>query len=101
MPRGIQMSMKIVLSILLAGIIILDSEAQTVTGRVIDSESAETLIGANVVTTSGPTKLGTATSANGRFTLSRLGSGRYTIQVSYVGYRSQDIVVDVRGGWPT
>jgi iron complex outermembrane receptor protein len=96
MPRGIPMSMKIVLSILLAGIIILDSEAQTVTGRVIDSESAEALIGANVVTTSGPTKLGTATSADGRFTLPRLISGRYTLQVSYVGYRSQDIVVDVR-----
>jgi len=56
-----------------------------VTGKVVDKETGETLIGANVVYAPGK---GTITDPDGKFKLP-LEQGSYQLQVSYVGYESE------------
>jgi len=60
-------------------------------GKVVDEKGGE-LPGVTVVATHVPTgtKRGTATEADGRFTIPTLTSGGpYTVEVSYVGYKTQ------------
>lgn len=59
------------------------AQKQTVSGIVKDSISGETIIGANIVLYG--TTSGTSTDVNGNFSLS-LAKGKYTLQVSFVGY---------------
>jgi iron complex outermembrane receptor protein len=68
------------------------AQKQTVSGVVKDSLSGETIIGANVVING--TTSGTTTDINGNFSL-QLNKGKYTLQVSFVGYTPvlKDIVV--------
>lgn len=67
-------------------------QKQTVSGVVKDSFLGETVVGANVVIKG--TLTGVATDIEGKFTM-LLDPGKYTLQVSYVGYSpvSQDIEV--------
>lgn len=62
-----------------------------VTGKVIDSETGETLIGANILYAAGK---GTITNQQGKFELT-LDHGNYDLRVSYVGYESERRSVDV------
>ncbi|MDX2431319.1 MAG: TonB-dependent receptor [Bacteroides sp.] len=64
-----------------------------VTGKVIDKETGESLIGANVVY--GPGK-GTITNPEGKFELP-LDPGSYELQVSYVGYEAENRKIEVAG----
>jgi hypothetical protein len=68
------------------------AQKQIVSGVVKDSISGETIIGANVVING--TTTGTSTDVDGNFTL-QLNKGKYTLQVSFVGYTPvlRDIVV--------
>lgn len=59
---------------------------QTIRGKVIDRESNITLPFANVVVSNTNPKLGTTTDVDGNFKIENLPEGRYTLQVSYVGY---------------
>ncbi len=64
-----------------------------VTGKVIDKETGETLIGANVVYAPGK---GTITNPDGKFELP-LDPGSYELQVSYVGYEPENRKIEVGG----
>lgn len=59
------------------------AQKQPVSGVVKDSLTGETIIGANVVLQG--TTTGTSTDINGNFVL-QLTKGRYTLQVSFIGY---------------
>ncbi len=64
-------------------------ERGVITGRVIDSETGESLIGVNVVI-EGTTR-GAATDVEGRFTIQNVEPGRYTLVVSIVSYARKRI----------
>ncbi len=63
-------------------------------GAVTDAETKQPLVGANVILFA--TNLGAISDAQGKFTLPHLGYGKYTIQVSYVGYQTvkREIQID-------
>jgi len=67
------------------------SYAQTgkISGKVSDQKTGETLIGVTVKI-SGSTK-GTSTDIEGRYVIGSLTSGKYAIEVSYVGYATKNI----------
>lgn len=58
-------------------------------GKVIDKQTKEALIGANIIVEG--TTYGAATDVNGEFLISQVPAGTYTIQASYIGYQSQKI----------
>jgi TonB-dependent receptor len=60
-----------------------------ITGKIIDQKTSETLIGATV-SIEGTTK-GAATDVEGRYSLSGIAPGRYTILVRYIGYQAKSI----------
>lgn len=66
------------------------SYAQSVTGRVIDAQTKETLIGATVVQTE--TQNGENTDIRGEFSL-KLIEGKNTLTFSFVGYKTKTISV--------
>ncbi len=68
------------------------AQKQVVSGVVKDSISQETIIGANIVIKG--TTTGTSTDINGNFAL-QLNKGKYTLQVSFIGYTTilRDITV--------
>jgi outer membrane receptor protein involved in Fe transport len=55
-------------------------------GKVVDMQTGDALIGANVVVIG--TSTGANTDANGEFFVQNLDAGVYTIRVSYVGYKT-------------
>ena len=68
------------------------------TGTVIDGESGDPLPGANVVITG--TELGTATGANGQYTVIGVPVGTYDIRASFVGYQPVTINnVEITSGY--
>jgi outer membrane receptor protein involved in Fe transport len=60
-----------------------------VSGTVSDGKTGETLIGVTVKIVG--TKFGASTDVDGRFLIAGLPTGKYTIEVSYVGYTSKRI----------
>lgn len=62
-------------------------------GEVVDAETGEPLIGANVLLEN--TSMGAATDANGKYFILNITPGTYDVRVSYVGY-STKILEDVR-----
>jgi TonB-dependent receptor len=63
-------------------------------GVVKDATSGEQLIGANVFLKG--TGLGTATDLKGAYAIRTVPPGPYTLVVRYIGYKSQEIAVDVK-----
>ncbi len=72
------------------------SMAQTgaISGQVVDADTDSALAGVNVGLLD--TRLGAATDSEGRFTISNVPEGEYTIQASIIGYKTvkQDIQVE-------
>jgi len=68
----------------------------TITGTVTDAQSGETLPGVNVVIQE--LQRGTATDADGEFTISDVDPGTYTLTASFVGYRQYSAQVQVGSG---
>jgi hypothetical protein len=66
--------------------------AQTIRGKVIDTLTEETVIGASVIL-KGQQAKGAVTGLDGSFSISNVGAFPATITVSYIGYKSQDVVV--------
>jgi outer membrane receptor protein involved in Fe transport len=60
-----------------------------ITGHIIDKTNSEDLIGAGVVIEG--TKIGATTDIEGRFSISNINPGNYTIVISYVSYETQKI----------
>ena len=67
------------------------SEAAILKGTVIDKSTQEPLIGASVQIKG--TTMGTITDMDGHFELKDLKNGQYTLIVSYVSFRTQEINV--------
>ena len=72
------------------------AQSASVTGVVTDSESSLPLFGANVVHVS--SGQGTATDETGQYTLDGLPEGAGIIRVTYTGYRSVEIEVNLSVG---
>ncbi|MEL6614424.1 MAG: TonB-dependent receptor, partial [Bacteroidota bacterium] len=75
-----------------------EAVAQSITGRVVDAVTQETLPGANVAVLGADDSIlaGAATDLDGRFSLSGLAAGSYRVRVSFVGYDTKtrtDVVV--------
>ncbi|MBF8247715.1 MAG: hypothetical protein HW374_515 [Bacteroidetes bacterium] len=69
----------------------------SVAGRILDGETKEPLAGANVFLRS--TFIGAASDASGRFRISGIPAGLYTVNATMVGYRSQSLEnIEIRGG---
>ncbi|MBN1299770.1 MAG: TonB-dependent receptor [Melioribacteraceae bacterium] len=62
-------------------------------GKVVDQQTGEPLIGANIIVTG--SSFGAATDLNGEFILLNLDAGTYELKASFIGYRSVTIQ-DVR-----
>lgn len=70
------------------------AQKATLTGTVTDEETGETLPGANVLVTAPGIQTGAASNSSGRFTVSNLPAGTYSVTVSYIGYE-QRVFTDV------
>lgn len=71
----------------------------TIAGTVLDAESQITLPGASVVIDG--TNQGASTDSNGRYEITGLAPGSYTLVVSFVGYTERSQEVDVAAGETT
>lgn len=97
-----QLHLKKVLITLLFVIIGVTVFAQTgkISGKVSDKKTGETLIGVTVKIKG--TAKGASTDAEGKFLLSALAAGKYTLEASYVGYTTKNIAdVEVKNGGST
>lgn len=65
----------------------------SVSGRVIDKGTGEPLIGANVIVVN--TSLGAATDYDGKFTIHHIPVGKHILQISYIGYETQRMEVEI------
>lgn len=67
-----------------------------VKGRIVDSETGDALPAANVVIKG--TSRGAATDLRGYYIIGNIPPGEYTLKVSYIGYKSQELKVNVESG---
>lgn len=63
----------------------------TIRGTVIDKITKTTLPGANVIVLNTDPVMGTSTDVDGKFRLSNLRVGRWSLKISYIGY--QDVIL--------
>jgi len=71
-----------------------------IVGKIVDSTTGETVIGANVSITG--TTNGDATDLDGKYTIKGLETGSYSITVSYISYAKKNITgVEVKAGKTT
>jgi hypothetical protein len=74
-------------------------QTQTVRGTIVDNESKFPLPGVNVmVITDSTIRLGAATNANGQFKIEGVPLGRQQIKISFIGYNTQVVTVQVTSG---
>ena len=72
----------------------------TISGRITDEASSETLIGVNVIVVG--TTAGAATDIDGRYSISGLKAGAYSVRVSYLGFETKLFTgIEVRDGETT
>jgi TonB-dependent receptor len=65
-------------------------------GVVIDSVDKKPLLGANVMLLG--TALGAATDLKGNYTIAKVPPGRYSLRVTYIGYKSKTLIVEAKEG---
>lgn len=74
-----------------------NSEKGKITGKIIDAQNGETIIGANVVITG--TVQGDATDIDGRYTIAGINPGIYSVTISYISYAKKTVTgVEVKSG---
>ncbi|WP_233524424.1 TonB-dependent receptor [Mucilaginibacter conchicola] len=87
-------------TLMLVALLFNGAYAQTtgkIAGKVIDAKTSETLIGATVNIEG--TTTGAATDVDGKYTLSGLKPGKYTVLVRYIGYQTKSVSdVEVKAG---
>ena len=71
----------------------------SVSGTVTDKDSGQPLVGVNVVVEG--TAMGSATGADGSYTISDVSDGSYTVTATYIGYSDQSKSVSVNGSSTT
>lgn len=72
------------------------AQTGTIRGQVIDKETGEALIGANVVLEG--TQMGTATDNEGIFEIKNVPAGEYKVVIEYVGYKPSFTTVKLQAG---
>lgn len=72
------------------------AQTGSVTGKVVDPDTGEGLIGANVVIKG--TTTGATTDVDGKFEIGSLQAGSTTFVVSFVGYRDYELVATIKDG---
>lgn len=65
------------------------AQTGTLRGTITDAKTKETLIGATVRIVG--TQLGSTTDVNGFFSMAKVPAGAYTVEVTYVSYRTENI----------
>ncbi|RUT79952.1 TonB-dependent receptor [Ancylomarina longa] len=70
---------------------------QTIRGKIIDTESKQSLIGANVVILNSNPFIGTASDINGNFRLDKVPVGRINLQITCLGYEPK-IITNIEVG---
>jgi len=76
--------MKKMLCLMCIGLFLFAAEFGRITGRVIDAETGEPLVGADVIVEG--TELGAATDANGEYTVLFVPVGTHRVVTSYISY---------------
>lgn len=84
--KKIRVAICMLLTFVFAGITNAQEPVQTIKGRVYDADSETTLPGVNVVILDLHPQKGTITDMDGHFTITNVAVGRYTIQISFMGY---------------
>ena len=79
------------LACLFVGIGLVTAQTQKVTGVVISEEDGQPVVGASVLVKG--TTLGTITDVDGNFNLSNVPSSAKTLQISYIGMQTQEVVI--------
>ena len=67
-----------------------------ITGVVSDNSTGSTLPGANVFIEN--LSMGSITDLDGEYTILRVPTGTHTLQVSFIGYETQSITVEIEAG---
>ncbi len=75
------------------------AQTGTVAGRIFDAETGDPLPGANVLLVE--LQRGAASDTEGRFLITDVPAGTYTLRVSFVGYRTHEEQIAVRAGETT
>jgi outer membrane receptor for ferrienterochelin and colicin len=75
------------------------NESGKIQGVITDSSSGDALFGANVFLKG--TSLGAATNMAGKYVITNVGAGTYTLTVRYIGYKTQETQIEVVGGRTT
>jgi TonB-dependent receptor len=65
-------------------------------GNIKDAVTDQPLPGANIILIG--TSLGDATDINGKFTIRNVPPGSYTIRVTYIGYKPQELAIQLKDG---
>ena len=81
----------LLLACLFVGIGLVTAQTQKVTGVVISEEDGQPVGGASVLVKG--TTLGTITDVDGNFNLSNVPSSAKTLQISYIGMQTQEVVI--------
>ena len=81
----------LLLACLFVGIGLVTAQTQKVTGVVISEEDGQPVLGASVLVKG--TTLGTITDVDGNFNLSNVPSSAKTLQISYIGMQTQEVVI--------
>jgi len=89
MKKSILVTLTIVLAFFVGVSTFGQSSVGKLAGRVVDANTKEPLIGANIIILN--TELGAATNIDGEYFILNVSPGTYTIKVSYVGYGSKEI----------
>ncbi len=84
------------LIVLLNNVSIYSAGKGTIKGTIRDAATNEPLPYSNAVLLG--TSLGTAADKDGKFVISNIPAGGYTLHISYIGYKSHDIEVNVKDG---
>lgn len=72
------------------------AQTGTLTGKVLDAESGETIPGANVMLLD--IDKGAATDPQGAFTIENVPTGTHTLRVSFIGYQTYEEEVSIESG---
>ena len=81
----------LLLACLFVGIGLVTAQTQKVTGVVISEEDGQPVVGASVLVKG--TTLGTITDVDGNFNLANVPSSAKTLQISYIGMQTQEVVI--------
>lgn len=83
--------LKLLLVCLFAGVGLISAQTSTVTGLVISEEDNEPIVGATVLVKG--TSIGASTNIDGRFIISNVPGTAKTLQISYIGMKSQEVAI--------